>query len=388
MPQPSDADRPTPVLVEAGDIMRTLSLPRLTTLYYIDSHETYTQQEIADVIGCSRSSVSQYLQSMTSLPVTLVEKRGQHHRVTEAGEVVLSHVRGTLERLSVDLETISWTDEWNTEEITACLSPFDNARSTAPFLLLYSIAIRGALGDRIDRLTTSQSVAREDIVQDVKARQQERGESITRKRIQHLLRRFNEANTVEYDDHEIVLTEKGHEQANLFEQLIQIVENHTETDAQENTRVGSTSSQSSDALPGDRSEIHSSHITNIAQQDDPRGFLDDERSTSQATAPDVPDIVPVYCLRSAQADSAESDTQSEPLPLFPLTSLTLSELATHVGQLMSEYDGDVEVEPYWALRTETGLYPLSFARFSLTNASHQAWQMINTAHELWEDQPR
>lgn len=377
MPQPNDADRPTSVLVEGGDIMRTLSLARITTLYYIDRNERYTQKAIADVIDCSRSSVSQYLQSMQMLPVALVTKQGQHYTITEAGEKVLSHVSKMFNRLGIDIQAIDWEDD--VENIVDCLTPFNNARSTAPILLLYSIGSRGALGNRIELLGTPQSVHLEDVIQDVKTRQQERSESITRKRVQHLLRRFGEANTIEQDGHDITLTEKGHEQANLLEQLIQIVENQTEPDPEVDTGVESPSFPSSEAL----SRGH--QVDNIAQQDDPRGFLDDARSTAQATTHDMPDIVPVYCLRSAQADSTDSDTQSDPRPLFPFTSLTLSELATHVGKLMGEYDGDVELEPYWALRTETGLYPLSPARFPLSEASHQAWEMVNTAHEVWEE---
>lgn len=404
MSQSSDVDRrPTSILVGAGDIMRTLSVPRLTTLHYVHNNASYTQQEIADILGYSRSPISTYLTTMAEdLPVALVTKQGQRYTVTEAGKTVLSDVRKMLGERGVDLDTVDWTDETDTEEVADCLAPFGNARSAAPILLLYSIGTRGTIGDRIESLGTSLPVQLQDTVHDVEARLSERGESTTRKQVQHLLRRFEDANTIEYGD-QIILTEKGHEQANLLEQFIQLLESHPELSSDEAEREDTVPSQSSlidahspeqDTQRTTAQRSETPQMQNIAQQVDPRGFFDRGRASIdmvEEPAHDSPTIIPVYCLRSAGSDANsvnESDSQMEPVPLLPLTALPLDELASHVDQLASKFDDDVEVEPYWALQTETGLHPLSPACLPIAEASQRAWKLVNDAQELWNDQSR
>lgn len=400
MSQFSDEDpRPTSVLVGAGDIMRTLSLSRLTTFYYVYNNEDYTQQEIADILGYTRSPISTHLTTMAEdLPLALVTKQGRRYTVTEAGKTVLSHVRKMLSGRGVDLHSVDWTDETDTEEIAAQLTPFDDARSTAPFLLLYSIGVRGTMGSRIEPFGTPQSVHRGDAMHDVEMRLEERGESITRPQMQNLLLRFDDANTVEYDSPKVVLTEKGHEQADLFEQFVQLLESQHEPDDDQESSEKSHPPQSSltDAFSSDRSETQvpptsrsaERHgMDNIAQQNTPRGYFDRGRASldgPQEPSHEAPAIIPVYCLCSAADD--EMDSWPESAPVLPLTSLTLNELADVIGQLVGEYEMEVEFEPYWALQTATGLQPLAPARLPLDEASHRAWKIINDAHDLWNDQ--
>lgn len=411
MSQFSDEDRSTSVLVSASDIMRTLSLSRLTTLYYVYDNEEYTQQEIADILGYTRSPISTHLTTMAEdLPLALVTKQGQRYTVTEAGTTVLRHVRQMLSGRGVDLQSVDWEDDTDTEEIADQLTPFDDARSTAPFLLLYSLGIRGTLGNRIEPFGSPQSVYLEDTVHDVETRLDERGESITRSQVQNLLLRFDDANTVEYDSPEVVLTEKGHEQANLLEQLIQLLESQHEPDdpgSSEESRPPQSSL--TDAFSSDRSETQATPTSrsaerhgmdNIAQQSTPRGYFDRGRASLdglQETSPETPAIIPAYRLLATDDETISAsdidagdglDSQSESAPVLPLTSLTLNELTDVISQLAGEYDRNVEFEPYWALQTETGVQPLSPARLPLDEASHRAWKIINEAHDVWDEQSR
>lgn len=396
MPRSNGTDkRSNQVIGEAGVIMRKLSLPPIITLHHIhNNNKTYTQKEIADVIGCERATVSQYLRSMKELPLPLVVKQGQRYTTTEAGEAVLSHLKRMFDRLGDNINTIDWKNEAATEEIAAWLTPFGNARSTPPFLLLYSIGTRSAFGERIERHGTPRPASLEDVVQDVTSRQEERGGRSTRKQVQELLRRFDDAGTVEYDGQEITLTKKGHEQANFLEQLIQILEKESEIgdNGEAGERVGPPQSSPADSSYADRGNTQMSperssreryEMDNIAQQTDPRGFFDSGRASIdilEEADHEVPAIIPAYCLR------AIVDDESEPTPVYPFTTLSLNELADQIRQLAGEYDGEIKFEPYWTLQTKDGLYPLSQARLPLGEASRRAWKLVNDAHELWNEQ--
>lgn len=412
MSQSSDDRRPTSVLVGASDIMRTLSFPRLTTLYYVYDCDEYIQQEIADILGYTRSPISTHLKTMAEdLPVALVTKQGRRYTVTEAGKTVLRHVRRMLSGRGINLHSVDWTDDTDTEELADQLTPFGDARSTAPFLLLYSLGTRGTMGNRIEPFGTPQPVYLEDTVHDVETRLDERSESITRSQMQNLLLRFDDANTVEYDNPEVVLTEKGHEQANLLEQLIQLLESQHEPDDDQESSEESRPPQSSltDAFSSEYSETQATSTSrsaerhgmdNIAQQSTPRGYFDRGRASLDGLqeSPETPAIIPAYRLCSAADDEPFSasdgdtgdrlDSRSESAPVLPLTTLTLNELTDVISQLAGEYDRDVEFEPYWALQTESGVQPLSPARLPLEEASHRAWKIINEAHDVWDEQSR
>lgn len=154
--------------------------------------------------------------------------------------------------------------------------------------------------------------------------------------------------------------------------------------------LGGTQTSSSVTLPGS---------DNLAGQDDPRGFLDSGRAsldTSRKSPHEYPTITPTYCLRPAddqritlteEKPSERLDSRSQPPPILPITTLTLEELADQVDRLIDEYEGAIEIKPYWALQTDTGQYPLAPALISLDDAYRRAWDIINDAYELWDNQP-
>jgi DNA-binding MarR family transcriptional regulator len=355
MPRSSDTDgHQTPRLVEAGEILRTLSPPTLATLHLLIDSDISTQSDMADIIGCARPTVSRYLQSLEDLPMSLARKQGHNYTATEAGDRIFGLIESMLARLGTDLRDVEWSDDEEREEIEDNLSPLYDSRSTWPFLILESIR------SRVNFLNTPEPVSVEDVIIDVRSRQRDIGKSVTAKQIRKTLWRFDEKQAIEFDGSQITLTDpKGQQHVRLLHQLIQILEEEQTVDVDEST--GRASSSKND----------SSTIANLL---DPRQFRGGSRTVGASqkanrTVPgplqEPPTIVPAYYL--IRSNDAEPDARqtSELSPMLPFTSLTVDELSNYANQLKQEYGGNAQLEPYWALRTEDGLSPLGPAQLTL-----------------------
>jgi biotin operon repressor len=396
-------------LVKAGEMLRTLTPPTFISLFLIADDEVDTQTEVGEKIGRTRPTVSKYLRSLKKLPIPLATNPGQHYTVTDDGEKVITFIYDMIDTLGTDLHSVDWSDNEVRENIATFFTPLHNSRSTLPFFILHSIGSRSAVGDRITRHDPLQPVQMWDVISDVEARQEKRDKSVSVKQIRQTLWRFDDADTIEFDGEQIRLEEKGREQAFLLEQLVQMLEEQRKTDMAEDVNESTSSSQLSPAdelrssssdtqtiLPESSVDLYGSD--NLAQQDNPRGFLDSGRASldnSQNSLHESPTILPTYCLSPSvteeislveDEDSSEGlDSQPQLPPVLPLTTLTLDELAGQIDRLIDEYDGDIEVKPYWTLQTDTGQYPLAPAQFSLDDAYRRAWDLINDAHELWNN---
>lgn len=334
-------DYPTPRFVEAGETLRTLTPPTLAALHLLIDYDMSTQDDMADMIGCTRPSVSRYLQSLEDLPMPLVRKQGHDYTTTEFGEHVFAIIESMLHRLGIDLREIDWRDGDESEKIEKRLTPLYDSRSTSPFLILESIRSRTNL------LGTSESVSVEDVVVDVRSRQRDIGKSITAKQIRKILRRFDDKGSVEFDGGQITLTSKGEEHVRLLQQLVQILEDERGKDVDRSTAVSSAESGAG-----------------IAHLLDARPFRGDSRMVSgtkanrsvSADLRELPAIVPAFHLVSS------GDTEAT---MLPFASLTVRELVDYANRLGQEYDDDMLLEPYWALRTGTGLSPLGPAQLTL-----------------------
>jgi DNA-binding MarR family transcriptional regulator len=411
MSRPSETeDDLTQVLVKAGEILRNLTPPTFTSLLLIADDEMDTQTEIAETIGRTRPTVSKYLNKLKDMPIALARNPGQHYTVTEEGEQIVTLIHDMIDRLRTDSHTIDWSDSEDREKVATFFAPLHNSRSTLPFFILYSIGSRSAVGDRIHYHDPPQPIQIWDVVDDIEVRQEKRGKSVTVKQIRQTLWRFDDAGSVEFDGEQIKLSKKGREQAFLLEQLIQMLKEQKETDVDEDANESTSSSYASttdttQSIFGDAQTSSSeSSVTipgsdNLAGQDDPRGFLDSGRAShdiSRKSSHESPTIIPTYCLRptddqeitltEGEKPSERLDSQSQPSPVLPITTLTLEELADQVDRLIDEYNGAIEIKPYWALQTGTRQYPLAPARFALDDAYRRAWNIVNNAYDLWNNQ--
>lgn len=355
--------RPTNILVEASEILRALKPSTLGTLLVIYSDDTLTQEDIGDAIGCARSTVSKYLQSLDDL--ALAKKGSQRYTVTDIGEEVIGLMVQMFEKNNTDLFSVNWGNDSEKEEIAALLTPLYDSRSVSSFFILNSLYKRsGAIG----RLGGPRTIQIEDVVQDVEARQIERGESTTTEQVRQKLRRFDDARVIEFDGREIMLIEKGQEHGRILAQLADYLMDQEDTEDRANESEESASIPDSSASDG--SEIPSTIQTNSSvemygrnvSQNDIREYLASKSSSSVIESQDahLPTIIPAYYLRSAnEGNSVEgSDSRSQQSPILPLTSLTIGELADHINRLVNEYSEDTKIDPYWTIQTESGYIPV------------------------------
>lgn len=344
----------TSQLTDAGMILRTLTPPTVATLDLLINYDVYLQSEIANIIGRKRPTVSRYLQSLEfdDHPFSITRKQGKHYKPTECGEQIFGLIDGMLDRLGSGLQEIVWDGDTQPEIIEDELSPLYDSRSIWPFLILESIR------SRVNFFDSLEPVDLEDVILDVRVRQQEMNESVTPTQIRETVDRFDDKGVVEFDGSRIFLEGKGQEHVRLLHQLVQILENEVEYDQDGGVHQSTLTSSSN------------SESSRIAHQLDPRPFRGGSRTVSasrradQTTSVGVQDpltIVPAYYL--IPSDETETDEGGADSPVFPFTSLTVRELADYASQLDQKYDDDALLKPYWALRTGAGLSPLGPAQF-------------------------
>jgi DNA-binding MarR family transcriptional regulator len=346
MSQDSESEnRATQMIVEAGEILQKLTPPRIATLLFGADDEIETQGEIADILGCSPSTISTYYQTLEGLPLSLAAKGRTHYTITDNGEDVLDLLDEMLDHLGVDLVTLNW-DEDASEQIGECLAPLHGSRNTIPFFVLHSLGTRSTVGERIDRHGTPEPVRIKDIVADVNLRQQDRGKTATRKQVRWMLGRFEDFGGLEFDGKEAVkLTDQGQEQAVLLEELLQLL---TDDGDEETTTTSQTHTQQNRATRSDA-------MIDLAQQLN-RTDVSELSGRTQYGGSQLPTVVPAYCLASpSDKEAGEDDTHSPVFPIPPTT--TVDELTEHINRL-AELDGDVSLELNWAVWIESGLYPV------------------------------
>lgn len=318
-----------PLVVEAAEILQKLTSSRLATLLFISDGEIETQTEMADILDISTSTITTHLQKLENLPMSLVVRQRQYE-ITPAGERVIGLLVRMFNRLGKDLRDVDWGDPTDREHIGNLLAPLPSSRSIVPFLVLYSVSQHSSVDGQISIFAPSKSVRVKDVVTDVKSRQEERGETATRKQVRSMLGRFEEAGAIEFDDQDVILTDKGKEHAKLLEQFIELIEDSRATDSSESTGLDPSAS------------------TNNTEQGDQqlglKGFytdgLEDDTHSSEPT------IVPAYCVSSA--DESIEGTQSQLSPVLPLTPTTsVEELADQIHRIGRKYGDDVQLKLYW-----------------------------------------
>lgn len=339
-------DRSTDVLEDAGEILRKLTPPTLAALLVVSEvseDNTCTQVEMADTIGVSRSSISKYLQTLSNLPLTLVTKqRERRYTVTDDGKKVISLINNVVD----DLHALDWESDGAQERVGKRLAPLYGSRSDRTFFVLDALRVRSG---SVNPYTTPSRVWIEDVVHDVNARSR----NATAERVRQTLRRYVEADAIEFDGEYITLIDKGQEQAQLLDQLAHQIEKEEEEDA----------GQIPSADPSEQPEAG-----NLSGQMRRHGFHGGGQRAvagpSTSVSHELPTIVPAYCLSSADHEDINNSRTQSPLPVLPLAAMTIGELTDAVASLTHEYNDDMRVEPYWTLQTESGLFPLGPAQLS------------------------
>lgn len=383
MPQFDPSRRSTNVLVEAGEIYRTLYPTALASLLLVAEDEQYKQAEIADQIGCADSTVSKARQSLSKLPLPLLEKGTQQYSVTEEGRAVITLIDEMAERQDVPFRSVDWSNDDEKADVAELLGPLYDSVSTTPVFILDAL---GEYSNKDELLGTPSTVPIQNIVRDVDARREDRGESATTEQVRTMLRRFADADTVIFDgSDDCRLTDEGREQARLLDQLAQLIEKSNESDVTGGDGDTSTASlrqdtQSSSATP--RSSSGGTRRTgSIANQIMERRFAGGRSSSPEPLGIDATEslrILPAYCFFLGDDEHTTATSQSSTLQaVLPITHLTIGELADRVEQLVHEYGEETRLTPYWTLQTESDLYPLGPAELSLDEVSSQAWNLIN-----------
>jgi Mn-dependent DtxR family transcriptional regulator len=386
MPQLDPSRRSTNALVEASEIYQTLYPTALASLLLVAEDKRYKQAEIAEQIGCADSTVSKARQSLSKLPLPLLEKGTQQYSVTEAGRAVLTLIDEMAERQNEPFRSVDWSNDDEKASVAELLGPLSDSVSTTPFFILDAL---GEYSDKDELLGTPSTVPIQKIVRDVDKRREDRGESATTEQVRTILRRLADAGTVISDGpDDCRLTDEGREQARLLDQLAQLIEKSDETEVDVDT---STASLRQDAQSSSATTRSSSSGTRragrVANQIIERRFAGGRSSTPVSEPAPEPlgidateplSILPAYCFVLGDDDSTDTTSQSATLhAVLPVTHLTIEELADRVEQLVHEYGEETQLTPYWTLQTESDLYPLGPAELSLDEVSYQAWNLIN-----------
>jgi hypothetical protein len=307
----------TKIIAAAGEILQTLTPMRLATLHYYTSDAIETQREIATLLDCTPSAITMYLKALANLPVPILTQEGTTYRLTEQGDEIIGALCGRTNISKAGLESINWQEETAMDQVAASLAPLHSSRGPLLFFVLHSLGVRTSVSDQIDLLNAPESIQVASIVADVEDRQAERGESVERQQVRTRLSNLAEAESLTISSQSVTLTEKGQDQARLFERIIRIVE---ESHANESST--------------ERTEPESDPRNHATQGPS----LDEGMIVSFDTDANGPTIVPAYCQQS------DGDT------VLRLTdSMTIDEFVESAARLRDEYDGDVELELNWTV---------------------------------------
>jgi DNA-binding MarR family transcriptional regulator len=358
-----DKERPTATLITASNVLQALNPSRLGLLVVIYDNDIQAQEEIANLIGRPQSTVSTYLQSLGGLTPPLAGKRGKHYTVTSTGKQIISLVNDLARRCDCKLRSISWADETDRETVDALLTPLHDSQVMRPYFILDSLYERSRVDGPIG---TPQPVSFDDIVRDVESRQNDLEQSITTEEIRRTVKlRFNDTDAARFEEGTVTLLHKGHQQAWLWNELIQYLKKQDKIDSSENEGVTITDTDTSGRNLGKLRNSTSISSRGSEQADDSRSasthiisekrHKDKQSTIEQKVASKQPSIIPVYTIHSStEADKGGSSS------ILPLTeTMTIEELADNVNQLATDYGEETELVLEWMVQTDSGLYPLA-----------------------------
>ncbi len=300
-------------IVSAGKILQSLTPNRLATAFFPDS-DIETQRELASILDCSPTTVSNHLKTLSKLPIPIVVKDGSNYEITPEGRKILALLSETTETFGVDLYNIDWDDESDISAVSECLDPLHTSSSPLIFFVLYSIGCRSSVGTQFNLLYSSKKLKKSDIVADV-----EQYQTVTSKQVWYRLDQFDTAGSIKFAGQEITLTDKGEEQIRLFEQILKFVKRHSEISRE--TTDPPAESSIADISQSAHEECQTGIVVNL-----------DGDSTAAS-------LNPAYCV------------DDEPM-LTLSSSMTVEELAQKVGILGQELGADQTLDLQWTLQTD------------------------------------
>lgn len=304
-----ETGRDTELISGAGVVLRALSPPKIATLMFIQEGVN-TQREMAERLDRTPPAVSNYVEELEELPVPLVRKDGSDRWITSEGEEIISLITRLTNNLgTLDLRNVEWKSASLSnllDDLERYLDPLHTFRDIVAFHVLYAVGSRSSSWFLDDRETVLFS----DVVSDVK----EWDDSATKKQIRARITKFDASNTIEIDGQQINLTDKGFEQCQLLDQVMQTL---VTADANQESHLESAS---------------------VTIRPDPSLDLPDDDGTVVRVDTGNETLTAAYCA-------------DKPVLHLPST-LNVGELIDAATDLGHDLDRDTELELKWMLTRE------------------------------------
>jgi len=359
----------------ASKVIRANSPRVLATLLAVQGHERRTQEQIADEVGCARSTVSKYLRVLDDLPEDIIRKQGHSITVTHRGAGLINVYESALKGLDIDIGKVDWTSD-EISAVDEALAPLHQFRSSAPFLVLRAL-ISLSESSQFD-----QEIWIDDLIMTVETLQQESGDSISRQHFDQILDNFAKHETVTRERDELQLTQKGHQQGELLTGVLDWIRSDQESARSEPSEERPTAGRTTYGLKGMNSPKIGAFATepgqdieSIAEQDAKKAF----RGRTAHGRENAPRVGPAIFIETA--DELHSIGAVEGENTASLAD-TLRTLASRLENLEKEYDPPLPAGIYRSLVTAGEPVPLGDDWQPLDTASFAEWHMINKAFQL------
>ena len=345
MPGLSERESQLPSLVTAGEIMQKLTPIRLATLSYLSNNDIETQNEMADILGISSTSITTHLQLLADLPRPLTIRK-RRYETTPDGDAMITLYSSMLRRFDDDFDVDDLSDENGREKVGEYLSPIHETRSIAPFLVLYSVGQHSTDDETPDNFASDATTQLKRVLDDVKVWEEERGKTASRKQLRRILKRFDKFDVVDLAGDWITLLEKGEEHMRLLEGVLELVEAEpTSTPTQQATadRLTRTDTGGVSEPPMSSQKEHRKEAN--------RNRRKREQQIESVNDSALPAIVPAY--RVVADDEVDDPRSQSSAPVLPLTSTTrVEDIADEIERIGQEY-GNARLELVWTnLRSE------------------------------------
>lgn len=245
-------DRPD-LIADAGAILRSLTPTRVATLKLV-REGGLSQIEIADRLNVTSPAVSNYIETLRTLPHPLVKQDGHDYWTTSEGKQVVSALYRFGDNLGIALAS-EWTDEVAVQ-LAEGLSPLCDFRSDPPFYVLYALGV-----DCPDSLTVNPDPNPASLGATVSTVQTWLDEGITRRQVRDRILTYQQSGAATLAEKRVALTEKGVEQCRLLDQIMQlsadesIIDNNGLIDVEYRSDSGTSLSLPSEATPSELEQL-------------------------------------------------------------------------------------------------------------------------------------
>ncbi|WP_251344641.1 hypothetical protein [Haloplanus halophilus] len=352
-------------LPTATEVIRSITPPVLATLIVIQGPDRKTQEEIANEVGCARSTVSKYFRTLENLPLPVINKQGHSVVVTEHGEGLIEIYQSILSEFDIDLESVDWAaDEISLVE--NALSPLYRFRSETPFLVLAGL---------VDLSTEAQhEIWIDDLIIRMENIDRETINSVSKQHFEQILDNLEQHGTIRRDGEEIELTKKGRHQGNLLRKVIfdtSIERDTVKTQKSQTNSSVSASDQSQTISPQDGLKAGTEPEL-IAEPDAANAFRGGNLQGIVGTA----EIGPVVCVDSGDGLRTVGSIRGRDTEAL---AENLRAIASELEEMEDASGHPLSAGIYRCLVRDDKVFPLGDDWQSLETASFAEWHMINKA---------